>query len=129
MQGIAHRPVPESAPWPANLTLFPYWHATGRNDDRATLLSQPETGLHRRTWICRTCVTTSVPASLHLLCRSSPSFRWRLGSGQTAHAIIGVTPPEPFGAEVGRKFDVAIPIGTEPPVKGRENSLVARLRP
>jgi len=40
-----------------------------------------------------------------------------------SYTIIGVTPPEFFGAEVGRNFDVAIPIGTEPLVRGRENSL------
>ena len=33
---------------------------------------------------------------------------------RVSYTIIGVTPPEFFGAEVGRKFDVAIPIGTEP---------------
>ena len=28
--------------------------------------------------------------------------------------VVGVTPPEFFGAEVGRTFDVALPFGTEP---------------
>ena len=53
--------------------------------------------------------------------------------------VIGVTPPEFFGPEVGRTFDVAIPIGTEPIIKGRGTwlderstwwlSIMARLRP
>jgi putative ABC transport system permease protein len=45
---------------------------------------------------------------------------------RVSYTIIGVTPPEFFGAEVGRTFDVAIPIGSEPLVKGREHSLDAR---
>jgi putative ABC transport system permease protein len=40
--------------------------------------------------------------------------------------IIGVTPPEFTGIEVGRTFDVAIPLGTEPLVRGRESSLDRR---
>jgi predicted permease len=53
--------------------------------------------------------------------------------------IIGVTPPGFFGPSVGRAFDVAVPIGTEPLLRGRESALdrrstwwleiVARLRP
>src|SRR6185503_11241229 len=35
--------------------------------------------------------------------------------------IIGVTPADFFGPEVGRAFDVAIPIGTEPLVRGAES--------
>ena len=38
--------------------------------------------------------------------------------------IIGVTPPEFHGPEIGRSFDVAMPIGTEPLVY-RDNSWVA----
>ena len=45
---------------------------------------------------------------------------------RVSYTIIGVTPPEFFGAEVGRTFDVAIPIGTEPLVRGRESSLDRR---
>jgi putative ABC transport system permease protein len=45
---------------------------------------------------------------------------------RVSYTIIGVTPPEFFGAEVGRTFDVAIPIGSEPLVRGREHSLDAR---
>ena len=37
--------------------------------------------------------------------------------------IVGVTPPDFFGADVGRAFDVAIPIGTEPLIRGKESSL------
>jgi predicted permease len=40
--------------------------------------------------------------------------------------IVGVTPPGFFGVDVGRKFDVAIPIGTEPVIRGKESSLDRR---
>jgi putative ABC transport system permease protein len=40
--------------------------------------------------------------------------------------IVGVTPPQFFGVDVGRTFDVAIPIGTDPLVRGRESSLDQR---
>lgn len=40
--------------------------------------------------------------------------------------IIGVTPPEFFGTEVGRTFDVAIPLGTEPLIRGKESGLDRR---
>jgi predicted permease len=40
--------------------------------------------------------------------------------------IVGVTPPGFFGVEVGRTFDVAIPIGTEPLIRGTETRLDAR---
>jgi putative ABC transport system permease protein len=40
--------------------------------------------------------------------------------------IIGVTPPQFFGVDVGRSFDVAIPIGTEPLIRGRETVLDRR---
>ena len=40
--------------------------------------------------------------------------------------IIGVAPPEFFGVDVGRTFDVAIPIGTEPLIRGKESSLDRR---
>jgi putative ABC transport system permease protein len=40
--------------------------------------------------------------------------------------IVGVTPPSFFGAEVGRSFDVAIPLGTEPLVRGKESALDRR---
>jgi len=40
--------------------------------------------------------------------------------------IVGVTPPDFFGPEVGRAFDVAIPIGVEPLIRGKESFLAAR---
>jgi putative ABC transport system permease protein len=43
-----------------------------------------------------------------------------------AFTIIGVAPPEFFGIEVGRTFDVAIPLGTEPVIRGAESSLDRR---
>ena len=56
-----------------------------------------------------------------------------------AFAIVGVTPPEFFGADVGRTFDVVVPLNTEPLVSRSESRLtnagaswlniVARLKP
>jgi predicted permease len=53
--------------------------------------------------------------------------------------IVGVATPDFFGPDVGRTFDLVIPIGTEPLVRGKESSLdqrshwwlnvMARLRP
>jgi putative ABC transport system permease protein len=53
--------------------------------------------------------------------------------------VIGVTPPDFFGPDVGRTFDVVLPLGAEPLVKGRETwldgrstwwlSVIARLKP
>jgi putative ABC transport system permease protein len=40
--------------------------------------------------------------------------------------IVGVTPPGFFGLDVGRTFDVAIPLGTEPLIRGTESSLDRR---
>ena len=40
--------------------------------------------------------------------------------------IVGVIPPEFFGIEVGRTFDVAIPFGTEPLIRGKESALDRR---
>ncbi len=40
--------------------------------------------------------------------------------------IIGVTGPQFFGAEVGRTFDVAIPLGAEPIIRGKESALDRR---
>ena len=42
------------------------------------------------------------------------------------YTIIGVTPPHFFGTEVGRTFDVVIPLGTEPLVRGKESTLDRR---
>jgi len=53
--------------------------------------------------------------------------------------IVGVTPPEFFGLEVGRTFDFIVPLSTEALVRGRDSaldsastnflSIVARLKP
>jgi putative ABC transport system permease protein len=40
--------------------------------------------------------------------------------------IMGVTPPEFFGVEVGRYFDVALPICAEPVVDGAEYAMLPR---
>ncbi len=58
---------------------------------------------------------------------------------RVAYTIIGVTPPQFFGPEVGSTFDVAVPIGTEPLIRGAGSALdhrsfwwldiMARLRP
>ena len=37
--------------------------------------------------------------------------------------IVGVTPPEFFGVDVGRAFDVALPLETEPLIRGNRSSL------
>ncbi len=56
-----------------------------------------------------------------------------------AFTIVGVTPPEFLGADVGRAFDVAVPFGCEPLLRGKDSglerrsmwwlSVVARLKP
>jgi predicted permease len=40
--------------------------------------------------------------------------------------IVGIMPPEFFGSEIGRAFDVAIPLGTEPLIRGKESNLDRR---
>lgn len=40
--------------------------------------------------------------------------------------IVGVTPPDFFGTEVGDRFDVVIPIGAEPLLRGKESALDQR---
>jgi len=42
--------------------------------------------------------------------------------GRLAYTVVGITPPEFFGPEVGRSFDVIVPIGTEPLMRGPANS-------
>jgi putative ABC transport system permease protein len=37
--------------------------------------------------------------------------------------IVGVAPPSFFGLEVGRSFDVAVPIGSEPALLGKDSQL------
>jgi predicted permease len=43
-----------------------------------------------------------------------------------AFTVVGVAPPGFYGLEVGRHFDVAVPIGTEPIIRGAESSLDRR---
>jgi predicted permease len=38
-------------------------------------------------------------------------------------SIVGVMPPGFFGADVGTTFDVAVPLGTEPLIRGRDSYL------
>jgi predicted permease len=42
------------------------------------------------------------------------------------YTIVGVTGSEFFGADVGRTFDVVIPIGTEPLIRGKQSALDRR---
>jgi putative ABC transport system permease protein len=58
---------------------------------------------------------------------------------RVSFTIVGVTPPEFTGVEAGRAFDVAVPLGAEPLIRGRDTALdrrstwwlqmVARLKP
>ena len=41
----------------------------------------------------------------------------------TRVTIVGVTPPEFFGVDVGRSFDVAVPLETEPLIRGNRSAL------
>ncbi|HXV86329.1 MAG TPA: ABC transporter permease, partial [Gemmatimonadales bacterium] len=62
-----------------------------------------------------------------------------LSLNRTAYTVVGVAPPEFFGADVGRTVDVVVPIGTEPVMRGPESalnqrsywwlSIMARLKP
>jgi putative ABC transport system permease protein len=45
---------------------------------------------------------------------------------RVSYTVIGVTPPGFFGVDVGRTFDIAIPLGTEPLVRGKESALDRR---
>jgi putative ABC transport system permease protein len=40
--------------------------------------------------------------------------------------IVGVTPPDFYGVEVGRYFDVAVPLCTEPAIMGEDNQTKSR---
>ena len=40
--------------------------------------------------------------------------------------IVGIAPPSFFGPVVGRAFDIAVPLGAEPVVRGRDSSLDSR---
>lgn len=48
--------------------------------------------------------------------------------GSLAFTAIGVTPPGFFGPEVGRRFDLVVPIGTEPLLRGADSALDLRGR-
>jgi putative ABC transport system permease protein len=61
-----------------------------------------------------------------------------LALNNVALTIVGVTPPDFFGAEVGRSFDIVVPIGAEPRIHARESwvrrragglTVMARLKP
>ena len=43
-----------------------------------------------------------------------------------AFTVVGVAPPEFYGIEVGRTFDVAVPLGTEALIRGTESMLDRR---
>jgi putative ABC transport system permease protein len=43
-----------------------------------------------------------------------------------AYTVVGVTGPEFLGPVVGRAFDVAVPLGTEPLIRGKESWLDGR---
>ncbi len=45
---------------------------------------------------------------------------------QTAFTVVGVMPPSFFGPEVGKSFDVAVPLGAEAAVRGPESILDRR---
>jgi putative ABC transport system permease protein len=45
---------------------------------------------------------------------------------RVTYTIVGITPPGFTGLETGRSFDVAVPIGTEPIVRGSDSSLDQR---
>jgi predicted permease len=42
---------------------------------------------------------------------------------RTPFTIIGVTPPEFFGAEVGRSFDVAVPVNAHRVIRGKDSDI------
>jgi putative ABC transport system permease protein len=50
----------------------------------------------------------------------------RLDIERVPVTVIGVTPPGFFGPDVGRAFDIALPLGIEPLVRGRETWLDGR---
>jgi putative ABC transport system permease protein len=50
----------------------------------------------------------------------------RLTVERVPFTVVGVMPSDFFGPDVGRRVDVAIPIGTEPLIRGAESSLDKR---
>jgi MacB-like periplasmic core domain len=47
----------------------------------------------------------------------------RLVVERVPFTIVGVTPPSFFGAEVGRTFDIALPMNAEPLIPGRPSRI------
>src|SRR5262245_28424792 len=50
----------------------------------------------------------------------------RLTVERVPFTIVGVLPPDFFGPDVGRRIDLAIPVGTEPLIRGAESRLDER---
>jgi predicted permease len=50
----------------------------------------------------------------------------RLTVNRVPYTIVGVTPAQFLGPAIGRAFDVALPIGTEPLMRGAESALTQR---
>jgi putative ABC transport system permease protein len=50
----------------------------------------------------------------------------RIAIERVPFTIVGVMPPGFFGPEIGRRFDIALPLGDEPLVRGKETFLAAR---
>jgi predicted permease len=57
---------------------------------------------------------------------SADAIGQRLNLERVPFTIIGVTPPDFFGPEVGRAIDVMVPLGTEPLIRGKESFLDRR---
>src|SRR5439155_260827 len=54
---------------------------------------------------------------------SADAIGRRLMLERIPFTVVGIMPPQFFGPEVGRRYDVAIPIGTEPLVRGKQSAL------
>jgi predicted permease len=76
------------------------------------------------------CGTTSAVISYSFWQREYGGARDVLGKTLTLEkhpfSIIGVTPPEFFGVEVGRKYEIAIPLCSEQVVQGEDTKLDSR---
>ena len=57
---------------------------------------------------------------------SAATIGTRLTLDGAPFTIVGVTPPEFLGIEVGLPFDVAVPLGTEPLILGKRSSIDER---